>query len=77
MAGELKIVSRDGTTYWFGRDDRFPDEVRVYGADTRHWQYMLTPEARHIVREELDRGAEVQQGDPVQFFQPSGEDVGD
>ena len=70
MAGELKIVSRDGTTYWFGRDDRFPD-------DTRHWQYMLTPEARHIVREELDRGAEVQQGDPVQFFQPSGEDVGD
>ena len=77
MSGELKIQLKDGTNYWFGRDDRFPDEVRLYGPDTRHWKYLPTSEARQIVRQGLDEDAEIQQGDAVLFFSPeAGENVG-
>ena len=68
MSGELEITTQDGKTYWFGRDERFPAEVRIYGADTHHWQYLPTERARQIVRESLENGGEVQQGDPLLFF---------
>lgn len=73
MSGELKIVTADGKNYWFGRDERFPEEVRIYGSDPRHWQYVLVSEARQIVSEGLTSGGEVQQGDPVRFFQEDDE----
>jgi hypothetical protein len=73
MSGKLEILTEDGTIYWFGRDERFPTEVRVYGADTRHWQYVPTDRARQIVRESLEHGGEVQQGDPPLFFSTSEE----
>lgn len=69
MSGELQFVAADGTSYWFGRDDRFPDEVRIYGPDPNRWRYLPADEARKIVSEALDDGGEVQQGDPVLFFQ--------
>jgi len=72
MSGELKIQTGDGTIYWFGRDDHYPDEVRIYGQDTRHWSYMTTGKARSIVDQGL-RDGEVQQGDAVRFFSPEGE----
>ena len=68
MNGELEITTEDGKNYWFGRDERFPAEVRIYGADTHHWQYMPTERARQIVRESLAQGDEVQQGDSFLFF---------
>ena len=69
MSGELKITTEDGKTYWFGKDDRFPDEVRIYGAANRdRWTYMLTSQAHQIVDDGLQHGGEVQQGDPVLFF---------
>jgi hypothetical protein len=68
MSGELEITTQDGKTYWFGRDERFPAEVRIYGADTHHWQYLPTERARQIVRESLENGGKVQQGDPLLFF---------
>jgi hypothetical protein len=68
MSGELEITTQDGKIYWFGRDERFPAEVRIYGADTHHWQYLPTERARQIVRESLENGGEVQQGDPLLFF---------
>jgi hypothetical protein len=77
MSGELKIQTSDGAVYWFGRDDHFPEEVRVYGSDTHHWSYMSTEEARQIVRQALGHHGEVQQGDDVRFFLPEqGEAVG-
>ena len=72
MSGELKIQTGDGAIYWFGRDDHYPNEVRVYGQDTRHWSYMTTDEARSIVKQGLSDG-EIQQGDAVRFFDPDGE----
>ena len=60
MSGELEITTQ--------RDERFPAEVRIYGADTHHWQYLPTERARQIVRESLENGGEVQQGDPLLFF---------
>ncbi len=78
MSGELKIATSDGTSYWFGRDDHYPEEVRVYGSDPHHWSYMTTNEARQIVRQSLGNDGEVQQGDAELFFLPEeGEDVGD
>ena len=78
MSGELKITTADGVTYWFGRDDHFPDEVRVYGSDPRHWSYMPTGEARNLVRQSLTGDSEVQQGDAERFFLPeAGESIGD
>jgi hypothetical protein len=78
LSGELKITTSDGTTYWFGRDDHFPEEVRIYGADTRHWAYMSTNEARQIVRQSLTDDGQVQQGDAERFFLPdAGADIGD
>ncbi|MGA7673099.1 MAG: hypothetical protein WBW04_21965 [Nitrolancea sp.] len=56
MSGELKIQTGDGTIYWFGRDDHYPDEVRVYGQDTRHWSYISTDEAHSIVDQGLRDG---------------------
>jgi len=77
MSGELKIQLKDGTNYWFGRDDRFPNEVRIYGSDPHHWQYVPTEEAQQIVQRGLDHDAEVQQGDAIRFFLPeAGEGVG-
>ncbi len=68
MSGELKIVTDKGETFWFGRDDHFPAEVRVYTGDTRYWEYMPTSQARQIVYDSLDRGASIEQGDPALFF---------
>lgn len=77
MSGELKIVTAEGASYWFGRDDHFPDEVRIYGADQRHWSYMPTSEARQLVRQSLTSDGEVQQGDAERFFLPdAGEAIG-
>lgn len=78
MSGELKIVTADGVTYWFGRDGHFPEKVRIYGADPRHWSYMPTGEARQLVRRSLGSDGEVQQGDAERFFLPdAGEAIGD
>lgn len=69
MSGELKITTEDGTTYWFGKDERFPEQVRIYGAaNQNHWTYMPLSQAREIVSSGLRDGGEVQQGDPVLFF---------
>lgn len=68
MSGELRVVTSDGKNYWFGRDERFPREVRVYGGSTHTWEYLPTDQVRGIVREALDQGGETQQGDPVLFF---------
>lgn len=70
MSGELRVVTDDGKDYWFGRDERFPREVRVYGGSTRTWEYLPTGQAHDIVQDALDHGGEVQQGDPVLFFRP-------
>jgi hypothetical protein len=77
MSGELEITTEDGKTYWFGRDEGFPAEVRIYGADTHHWQYMPTDRARQIVRESLEHGGEVQQGDSLLFFRTDEEQAPD
>jgi len=77
MSGELKIVLNDGSSYWFGRDDHFPDEVRIYSSDPHHWQYLPTDEAKQIVQDGLKNHAEVQQGDATRFFLPvAGEETG-
>ncbi|MDI3340055.1 MAG: hypothetical protein QJR03_05940 [Sphaerobacter sp.] len=68
MAGELRIMAKDGTVYWFGRDEHFPQEVRQYTGDAHHWKYVPTREARALVREVLDRGGIVDQGDAALFF---------
>lgn len=68
MSGELKILTADGAIAWFGRDERFPEEVRVYTGDTRHWDYLPLNQVRQIVDDGLGNGGEVQQGDPVLFF---------
>ncbi|HET7037115.1 MAG TPA: hypothetical protein VFI42_15625 [Thermomicrobiaceae bacterium] len=69
MSGELKITTEDGKSYWFGKDERFPGEVRIYGAANQdHWAYIPTNHAHEIVRQGLEHGGEVQQGDPVLFF---------
>lgn len=76
MSGELKILTSDGATHWFGRDERFPDEVRVYTGDTRRWDYMPLEQVRSLVNDGLRNGGEVQQGDPVLFFRRDDEAVG-
>ena len=68
MSGELRVVTEDGKDYWFGRDERFPGEVRQYTGDPRHFDYLPTPQARQVVDDALAHGGEVQQGDPVLFF---------
>ena len=70
MSGELKIQLKDGTNYWFGRDDRFPDEVRIYGSDTRHWKYVPTGDAQQLVHHGLHQDADVQQRYPIRIYQP-------
>jgi hypothetical protein len=74
MSGELKIVNADGGTSWFGRDERFPEEVRSYTGDPRHWQYQPLDRVRQVVDDSLKNGAEIEQGDPVRFFQTGASD---
>jgi hypothetical protein len=77
MSGELKIVLGDGSSYWFGRDDHFPEEVRIYSSDPHHWMYMPTSKAKQIVHDGMENDAEVQQGDATRFFLPeAGEETG-
>jgi hypothetical protein len=75
MSGELKILTADGDIVWFGRDERFPAEVRVYTGDTRRWDYMPLNQVRQIVDDGLGNGGEVQQGDPVLFFRAEDQDT--
>ncbi|HVX29381.1 MAG TPA: hypothetical protein VHA53_02790 [Nitrolancea sp.] len=77
MSGELKIVLSDGSSYWFGRDDHFPDKVRIHGSDPHHWHYLPTDEAKRIVQQALEHHGEVEQGDATRFFLPvEGEETG-